>query len=68
MVGSLSVGYPRGVVDDENIGDRIEMIPAADSQMLEFDTAIRHHVLRSRFRMLEFKIPNRVSDKTEALI
>lgn len=30
---------PRGVVDDEDIGQRIEMIPAADSQMLEFDTA-----------------------------
>ena len=38
--GGQSLGWlPRGVVDDEDIGDRIEMIPAADSQMLEFDTA-----------------------------
>ena len=38
--GGQSLGWlPRGVVDDKDIGDRIEMIPAADSQMLEFDTA-----------------------------
>ena len=38
--GGQSLGWlPRGVVDDEDIGQRIRMIPAADSQMLEFDTA-----------------------------
>ena len=38
--GGRSLGWlPRGVVDDKDIGHRIQMIPAADSQMLEFDTA-----------------------------
>ena len=37
--GGQSLGWlPRGVVDDKDIGQRIRMIPAADSQMLEFDT------------------------------
>ena len=37
--GGQSLGWhPRGVVDDEGIGNHIEIIPAADSQMLEFDT------------------------------
>ena len=38
--GGQSLGWlPRGVVDDKDIGQRIRMIPAPDSQMLEFDTA-----------------------------
>lgn len=35
-----SLGWlPRGVVDDKDIGQRIRMIPAPDSPLLEFDTA-----------------------------
>ena len=38
--GGQSLGWlPRGVVDDKDIGRRIQIIPAADSQPLEFDTA-----------------------------
>ena len=38
--GGQSLGWPpRGVVDDKNIGRRIEIRPVADSQLLEFDTA-----------------------------
>ena len=38
--GGQSLGWlPHGVVDDEDIGQRILMIPAPDSPMLEFDTA-----------------------------
>ena len=38
--GGQSLGWlPRGVVDDEDIGQRIVIRPVADSQMLEFDTA-----------------------------
>ena len=38
--GGQSLGWlPRGVVDDKDIGQRIWLIPAPDSPMLEFDTA-----------------------------
>ena len=38
--GGQSLGWPpRGVVDDKDIGRRIEIIPADDRQRLEFDTA-----------------------------
>ena len=38
--GGQSLGWlPRGVVDDKDIGQRIRLIPAPDSPMLEFDTA-----------------------------
>ena len=38
--GGKSLGWlPRGVVDDKDIGQRIRMTLAADSQLLEFDTA-----------------------------
>ena len=38
--GGKSLGWlPRGVVDDKDIGQRIRLIPAPDSPMLEFDTA-----------------------------
>ena len=38
--GGQSLGWPpRGVVDDKDIGRRIEIIPADDRQLLEFDTA-----------------------------
>ena len=38
--GGQSLGWlPRGVVDDKDIGRRIRILPAADSQLLEFDTA-----------------------------
>ena len=38
--GGKSLGWlPRGVVDDKDIGQRIWLIPAPDSPMLEFDTA-----------------------------
>ena len=37
--GGKSLGWlPRGVVDDKDIGQRILMIPAPDSPLLEFDT------------------------------
>ena len=37
--GGQSLGWlPRGVVDDKDIGQRIRMIPAPDSPLLEFDT------------------------------
>ena len=37
--GGKSLGWlPRGVVDDKDIGQRIRMIPAPDSPLLEFDT------------------------------
>ncbi len=38
--GGKSLGWlPRGVVDDKDIGRRIRIRLAADSQLLEFDTA-----------------------------
>ena len=38
--GGQSLGWPpRGVVDDKDIGRRIQIIPVADNQLLEFDTA-----------------------------
>ena len=40
LEGGKSLGWlPRGVVDDEDIGRSIEIIPADDNQLLEFDTA-----------------------------
>ena len=40
LEGGQSLGWlPRGVVDDKDIGRRIWLIPAVDSQLLEFDTA-----------------------------
>ena len=38
--GGKSLGWlPRGVVDDKDIGREIQMLPTADSRLLEFDTA-----------------------------
>ena len=38
--GGQSLGWPpRGVVDDKDIGNRIEIRPVDDNQLLEFDTA-----------------------------
>ena len=54
-----SLGWlPRGVVDDKDIGQRIQIIPAADSQMLEFDTAyvIGLYVQDFNCRSLEVRI------------
>ena len=38
--GGQSLGWPpRGVVDDKDIGNRIEIRPVDDNHLLEFDTA-----------------------------
>ena len=64
--GGQSLGWlPRGVVDDEDIGQRIEIRPAADSQMLEFDTGyvIGLYIQDFNCRSLEVRIPFRTKPK-----
>ena len=57
-----SLGWvPRGVVDDKDIGRLIRIMPAADSPLLEFDTAyviglyFQNFACRSRNFQLRFR-------------